>query len=221
MPVPQKSSRNNFAVLPRSSEKFHRQSRSLLQHIEQIAGIKHACLPDQPFLIFLFVPLDFLLTKQDADHNIVIHLQYTNSMDAINLKNPELYNNRELSLLEFNRRVLAMAEDPEVPLLERLQFMTITSTNLDEFFEIRIAGLKQQVAFASVQTGPDNLSPVDQLKRVSDSAHQLIEDQYKILNEQLIPDLGTPESNFFVVLTGMKKQQRGFDVILPRKRYPF
>ncbi len=109
--------------------------------------------------------------------------------EAINLKNPELYNNRELSLLEFNRRVLAMAEDQEVPLLERLQFMTITSTNLDEFFEIRIAGLKQQVAFSSVQTGPDNLSPVDQLKRVSESAHQLIEDQYNILNDQLIPDL--------------------------------
>ena len=82
-----------------------------------------------------------------------------------------------------------MAEDPEVPLLERLQFMTITSSNLDEFFEIRIAGLKQQVAFASVQTGPDNLSPVDQLKRVSESAHQLIDDQYKILNDKLIPDL--------------------------------
>ncbi len=110
-------------------------------------------------------------------------------MDAINLKNPDLYNNRELSLLEFNRRVLAMAEDPDVPLLERLQFMTITSTNLDEFFEIRIAGLKHQVAFASVQTGPDNLSPVDQLKRVSESAHQLIEEQYRILNTQLIPDL--------------------------------
>ena len=109
--------------------------------------------------------------------------------ESINLKNPELYNNRELSLLEFNRRVLAMAEDPEVPLLERLQFMTITSSNLDEFFEIRIAGLKQQVAFASVQTGPDNLSPVDQLKRVSELAHQLIEGQYKILNDKLIPDL--------------------------------
>ena len=123
------------------------------------------------------------------DHNTVINLQYTNIMDAINLKNPDLYNNRELSLLEFNRRVLAMAEDPDVPLLERLQFMTITSGNLDEFFEIRIAGLKQQVAFASVQTGPDNLSPIDQLKRVSESAHQLIGDQYKILNEKLIPDL--------------------------------
>ncbi|MFK8066913.1 MAG: polyphosphate kinase 1 [Gammaproteobacteria bacterium] len=110
-------------------------------------------------------------------------------MNTINLKNPDLYNNRELSLLAFNRRVLAMAEDQEVPLLERLQFMTITSANLDEFFEIRIAGLKHQVAFASVQTGPDNLSPIDQLKRVSESAHQLIEDQYNILNNHLIPDL--------------------------------
>ena len=65
-------------------------------------------------------------------------------MDTINLKLPELYINRELSQLEFNRRVLAQAEDPDNPLLERLKFLTITSTNIDEFFEIRVAGLKQQ-----------------------------------------------------------------------------
>lgn len=109
--------------------------------------------------------------------------------EEINLKNPEFYINRELSLLEFNRRVLAQSEDPDIPLLERLKFMTITSTNLDEFFEIRIAGLKQQVAFAAMQTGPDNLSPFDQLKRVSETAHQLIDHQYSILNDQLIPAL--------------------------------
>ncbi len=125
----------------------------------------------------------------DSLHNHDHELIRDPLMEATNLKNPELYNNRELSLLEFNRRVLAMADDPEVPLLERLQFMSITSSNLDEFFEIRIAGLKQQIAFASVQTGPDNISPVDQLKRVSESAHQLIDEQYKILNEKLIPDL--------------------------------
>ncbi len=110
-------------------------------------------------------------------------------MNEINLKSPDLYNNRELSLLEFNRRVLAMSKDPETPLLERLKFMTITSANMDEFFEIRIAGLKQQIAFASVQTGPDNFSPFDQLKRISEAAHDLIEEQYRILNKQLIPEL--------------------------------
>lgn len=110
-------------------------------------------------------------------------------MEEIDLKNPDYYINRELSLLEFNRRVLAQAKDPDVPLLERLKFMTITSTNMDEFFEIRVAGLKQQVAYASTQTGPDNISPMDQLIRVSEAAHQLIDDQYTILNNELIPAL--------------------------------
>ncbi|MGH8644551.1 MAG: polyphosphate kinase 1, partial [Gammaproteobacteria bacterium] len=77
-------------------------------------------------------------------------------MDAANLKSSELYINRELSLLEFNRRVLEQAKDEMVPLLERLKFLCIVSSNLDEFYEIRVAGLKQQVAFAAVQTGPDN-----------------------------------------------------------------
>ena len=76
-----------------------------------------------------------------------------------NLKNPEYYLNRELSLLEFNRRVLAQARDSRVPLLERLFFLCIASSNLDEFFEIRVSGLKQQVAYGSNQRGPDNLSP--------------------------------------------------------------
>ena len=70
-------------------------------------------------------------------------------MDAINLNNPELFINRELSLLEFNRRVIAQAMDETTPLLERLRFLCISSTNLDEFFEIRVAGIKQQVKYGS------------------------------------------------------------------------
>lgn len=110
-------------------------------------------------------------------------------MDAINLKLPELYLNRELSLLEFNRRVCEQAKDENNPLLERLRFLCIASTNLDEFFEIRVAGLNQQVKYGSVQTGEDNLTPVEMLKKISEVTHQLVEEQYKILNDILIPEL--------------------------------
>lgn len=124
------------------------------------------------------------------DHTIAMNPSYTGEMnDTINLKHPDLYINRELSLLEFNRRVLAQADDPKNPLLERLKFMTITSSNLDEFFEIRIAGLRQQAAFSSTQTGPDNMTAQEQLKRVNEATHALIDDQYRILNEHLIPDM--------------------------------
>lgn len=110
-------------------------------------------------------------------------------MDDFNLKLPELYINRELSLLEFNRRVVEQVKDTSIPLLERLRFLCIASTNLDEFFEIRVAGLKQQVKYGSVQTGPDNLTPVEILKRISETAREIIGEQYRVLNEILIPEL--------------------------------
>ena len=100
-----------------------------------------------------------------------------------------MYINRELSLLEFNRRVIEQALDENQPLLERLRFLCIASTNLDEFFEIRVAGLLQQVKFGSVQTGSDNLSPHDTLAHVSKLAHELVEQQYIVLNENILPDL--------------------------------
>lgn len=110
-------------------------------------------------------------------------------MDEINLKSPDLYINRELSLLEFNLRVLEQAKNEHTPLLERLRFLCIASTNLDEFFEIRVAGLHQQVKFGSVQTGEDNLTPAEVLKKISEVAHELVDEQYRVLNEILIPEL--------------------------------
>ncbi len=106
---------------------------------------------------------------------------------TMNLASPELYINRELSLLEFNRRVLAQAKDADVPLLERLRFLCIAGSNLDEFFEIRVAGLKQQAALGSTQRGPDNLSPTEQLRRIAAAAHELVDEQYRVLNEVLFP----------------------------------
>ena len=110
-------------------------------------------------------------------------------MEAINLNNPELFINRELSLLEFNRRVVAQALDESTPLLERLKFLCISSTNLDEFFEIRVAGIKQQVKYGSGQKGPDNLSPTEVMERISLTAHELVEEQYRVLNEIITPEL--------------------------------
>jgi polyphosphate kinase len=105
------------------------------------------------------------------------------------LDQPELYINRELSLLEFNRRVLELAADPAVPLLERLRFLCISSSNLDEFFEIRVAGLKQQAAFGVEQPGADRRGAQETLKRIALEAHALVAGQYRLLNETLIPEL--------------------------------
>ena len=110
-------------------------------------------------------------------------------METVDLTSPELYINRELSLLEFNRRVLAQARDEEVPLLERLRFLCIANSILDEFFEIRVAGLKQQEAYGATQRGPDNLSPSEQLRLLRPLAVALVDEQYRILNDVLLPQL--------------------------------
>ncbi|HHH45089.1 MAG TPA: polyphosphate kinase 1 [Gammaproteobacteria bacterium] len=117
-------------------------------------------------------------------------------MDSINLSQPELYINRELSLLQFNRRVLEQAREPNVPLLERLKFLCIASTNLDEFFEIRVSGLKQRIASGSVQAGPDNFSPAEVMSQISAEAHRLVDEQYRVLNEELIPALESENIRF-------------------------
>ena len=109
------------------------------------------------------------------------------STDTPALDSPALYINRELSQLEFNRRVLQQAKNDDVPLLERLRFLCIAGSILDEFFEIRVAGLKQQQALGSTQRGPDKLSPSEQLRRVSALAHELVDEQYRVLNDVLIP----------------------------------
>jgi polyphosphate kinase len=103
------------------------------------------------------------------------------------LKNPELYINRELSLLEFNVRVLEQAKDDKVPLLERLRYLCISCTNLDEFYEVRVSGQIQKAELGSVQTGPDNLSPQEILSAVRARAFALVDEQYRVLNDLMIP----------------------------------
>ncbi len=110
-------------------------------------------------------------------------------MDALNLKDPQFYLNREESLLQFNSRVLELAKDESIPLLERLRFLCISSTNLDEFFEIRVAGLKQKAGHGITQTGIDQKSPNEILNIIDNKAHELVDEQYRVLNELLIPEL--------------------------------
>ncbi len=104
--------------------------------------------------------------------------------------------NRELALLEFNRRVLAQAADDAVPLLERLRFVTIVSSNLDEFFEIRVAGLKEQMRQRITKTGLDGRTPAETYAQVTRAAQALVAEQYKLLNEVILPGLRAEEIRF-------------------------
>jgi polyphosphate kinase len=100
-----------------------------------------------------------------------------------------LFLNRELSLLKFNERVLAMAENPGTPLLERLRYVCIVSSNLDEFFEIRISSLKEQQRQTPNVVGCDGLTPGEAYVHVQDAVHTLVARQYDLLNEEILPKL--------------------------------
>jgi len=109
---------------------------------------------------------------------------------------PSNYLNRELSWLEFNQRVLEEAQDPTQPLLERLKFLTIVSSNLDEFFEIRVAALKQLLENRSDAHGPDGLRPGETLAAIRKRAQRMVTDQYDLLHNTLLPALA--EKNIFL-----------------------
>jgi polyphosphate kinase len=104
-------------------------------------------------------------------------------------RSPQNFLNRELAALEFNSRVLAQAQDARVPLLERLRFLCICSANLDEFFEIRVSGLKQLLELGSKQSAPDASSIGEQLELIHERAVRLIREQYQCLNDELLPSL--------------------------------
>lgn len=99
------------------------------------------------------------------------------------------YINRELSILDFHLRVLEQAVDPLHPLLERMNFLLIFSRNLDEFFEIRVAGVMEQFSLDNESRSPDGLTPRQVLQKISETAHAAIERQYRILNEEILPKL--------------------------------
>ena len=103
------------------------------------------------------------------------------------MNNP--YINRDLSLLEFNRRVLAQAQDSSLPLLERLRFLCISCTNLDEFFEIRVAALKQRMEIGAPAQGPEKIPAQDLFREICERVADLIAQQYVLLNQVMFPEL--------------------------------
>ena len=117
-------------------------------------------------------------------------------MDEQNFGLAENYINRELSLLKFNSRVLQQARDPSTPLLERLKFLCISCTNLDEFFEIRVGGVKQHIELDIASITADGIAPRDLLRDIHNEASELVAEQYRVFNEELKPELGAQNIRF-------------------------
>ncbi len=113
----------------------------------------------------------------------------TPKLCALPVGAPENFINRELSWLEFNRRVLEEAQDPTQPLLERVKFLTIVSSNFDEFFEIRVAGIKQQIESETSDIGPDGLSPTETFTRIQRCVREMVATEYEVWNDELMPEL--------------------------------
>jgi len=111
--------------------------------------------------------------------------------DELPIPGPETprFLNRELSRLDFDERVLAMAEDPKLALLERVRFLAIFSQNLDDFFQVRVAGLKEQVLAAVAMASPDGMSPLEQLRAIRSRVESLVQRQVGIFNSELVPAL--------------------------------
>lgn len=115
----------------------------------------------------------------------------------LSLQSPEYYLNREFTALAFNERVLQLAEDASTPLLERMRYVCICSNNLDEFFEIRVAALKERISMSPQKTGSDGLNAEEIFKHLSIQTHNLIERVYKFYNSHLLPELRKEKIYFY------------------------
>lgn len=133
-----------------------------------------------------------------VDNSVGAKQRATSRAEAVapDFSNPEYFENRELSYLKFNLRVLRQAKNPKHPLLERLMFLLIFSSNLDEFFEIRVSGLKKQINFGRQRPGPDGKYPDEILKTLHEQIRSALTEQYQILNEDLFPSLARENIHF-------------------------
>ena len=121
--------------------------------------------------------------------NVVTMPTPEKSASPSRFSDPKNFINRELSWLEFNRRVLEEAQDPTQPLLERVKFLGIFSSNLDEFFEIRVAGIKQQIESETSNVGPDGMSPTETFNAIQRTTREMVATQYALWNNELVSEL--------------------------------
>jgi polyphosphate kinase len=136
------------------------------------------------------------------------------------ITDPRLYINRELSLLSFQFRVLQEAFEPGNPLLERFKFLSIVGSNLEEFFMVRVAGLKRQIESGSQIPGPDGLSPDQQINAINSTIIDLLADAQQCLHEQLLPALKQNEINIYDYCDLTEKQKAELDHYFLRNIFP-
>ena len=141
-------------------------------------------------------------------------------MSRISLDEPRYYINRHLSWLEFNRRVLEEALDPHNPLLERVKFLAITASNLDEFVEVRLAGLLQQVEHGFQEVGPDGLSPQGLLPALTRGIRSFVTDQYRCWNQKLLPALARENIRILQMAKLDREQRDAIDLFYTRQVDP-
>ncbi len=140
--------------------------------------------------------------------------------NEISLNHPSLYLNRDLSIIQFNRRVFEMAADPTLPLLERLRFLCISSTNMDEFFEVRVAMQKHFKNSGSLRTAADGLTASEILSQVRERVDDLVTEQYQLLNNDLLPSLAKQGIHFLPRASWSEQQQEWIRNFFRRELLP-
>jgi polyphosphate kinase len=139
---------------------------------------------------------------------------------ALTAESPELYINRELSLLEFQKRVLEQVEDPENPLLERVKFLSIVSSNLDEFFMVRVAGLQRQAASGAQEASVDGLPAAVQLQRIREEVRRLVEQIQDLLRETILPALEREGIRISEISTLAAEERSAMDAYFHQNVFP-